>query len=146
MADTDPLRELLKVQKRMNQLCESAMARTDFEAQAGFDTWMPIADVYETPEAWVLCVELPGLEQDGIDVRLDGDELIVEGERDMERSAEGEQFHRVESSYGKFSRRFPLPSIVERGRVQASYRDGLLLVKLPRKDGHRPRSMRVAIR
>lgn len=146
MADADPLRELLNVQKRMNQLCESAMARTDFETQAGFDTWTPVSDVHETPEAWVLSLELPGLAQENIDLRLDGEELIVEGEREMEHNGEEEQFHRVESSYGKFSRRFALPSTVDRGSVQATYRNGLLVIKLARKSDQRRRSMRVAIR
>lgn len=132
--ESDPLRELLRVQQRVNDLCEKAMARMDFATQAGFDAWSPVSDVYETSEALVFCLELPGLTQDQIDLRLDGDELVVEGERRMDREQEGEQFHRVERSYGRFSRRFNLPSAVDRESVQASYRDGLLVIRLSRKD------------
>ena len=74
----------------------------------GIGSWLPEADVYETSSALVLNLELPGLRQEAIDVRVDRDELVVEGERHMERDQGAEQFHRVERSYGKFSRRFRL--------------------------------------
>lgn len=132
--ESDPLRELLKVQQKVNDLCENAMARMDFAIEAGFDAWAPVSDVYESADALVMCLELPGLTREQIELRIDGDELVVEGERQMDREQQGEQFHRVERSYGKFSRRFNLPSAVDRESVQASYRDGLLVIRLPRKD------------
>jgi HSP20 family protein len=141
----DPLKELMTVQKRMNQLFESALARTDFGTQDEFDTWTPVADAYETRDAVVLCLELPGLEQDGIDLRLEGDELVVSGERKMDRGAEGEHFHRIERSYGKFSRRFRVPSTVAREAVRASYRDGVLRVTLPNGEPRRDDPVRVTI-
>jgi len=141
----DPLKELMTVQKRMNQLFESALARTDFGTQDEFDTWTPVCDAYETPEAVVLCLELPGLRQEMIDLRLEGDELVVSGERKMDQGAPGEHFHRVERSYGKFSRRFRVPSTVERGSVRASYRDGVLRVTLPNGEPRRDDSVRVTI-
>ena len=141
----DPLRELLTVQKRMNKLFESALARTDFETHEEVDSWTPVCDVYETPEALVLCLELPGLEQDQIELRLDGDDLIVAGERVIDREQPGEQFHRVERSYGKFSRRFHLPSTADRSAIDATYRDGLLRVTLPNQGSKQATSIRVAI-
>ena len=87
------------------------MARTNFETSEGLGNWAPTCDVYETADrAVVLCLELPGLEQDQIDLRIDGDDLIVEGERKLDREQAGEQHHRVERAYGSFSRRFNLPS------------------------------------
>jgi HSP20 family protein len=133
------------VQKRMNQLFESALARTEFETQEGLDSWSPVCDAYQTRDALVLCLELPGLEQEQIELRLDGDELVVEGERQMSRHEASEQFHRVERAYGRFARRFRLPSGVDRDAVQASYRDGVLRVTLPRHDGEPPGSVRVSI-
>jgi len=121
-AQRDPLKELLAVQKRMNQLFESALAKTDFDAQEGVDGWTPVSDVYTTSASMVICLELPGLTQEQIDLRLTGDDLIVAGEREMARGGHGEQYHRVERSYGKFCRRFRLPSAVDRGSVDASYR------------------------
>ena len=141
----DPLKELVGVHKRMNELFESALARTDFDAKEGVGAWSPEADVYETPEALRLDLELPGLDQRAIELRVDGDELVVEGERRMDREAPAEQFHRVERSYGKFSRRFRLPSTVDRDQIQAKYRNGVLAIVLPKKDSARPKAIKVPI-
>ena len=124
----DPLKQLAAVQKRMNQLFESALARTNFETSDGIDSWSPTCDVYERPDSLVMSIELPGLSRDQIDVRVDGDELVVEGERRMGRERNDEHYHRVEREFGKFSRRFRLPSTADRGQIEATYRDGLLEV------------------
>jgi HSP20 family protein len=146
-ADWDPLKELTKVQARMNRLFESALARTDFDAEGGIGAWSPIADVYETGSSLVLELELPGLTLEDIDLRMDGDELVVEGERRMDREGSGgEQFHRVERSYGKFARRFPIPSTIERGSVEARYRNGVLTVTLAKKADAPEGPIKVTIR
>ena len=141
----DPLKELAGVQKRMNNLFESALARTNFETSEGLGSWAPVCDVYETDRAMVFCLELPGLQQEQIDLRIDGDDLIVEGARKMDREQAGEQHHRVERAYGSFSRRFNLPSTVDRDSVEATYRNGVLEVVLPHGGHHKPRSVRVSI-
>ena len=142
----DPLKELDAVQRRMNLLFERALARTDFSADGGVGSWEPLADIHETKESFRVCLELPGLGQDEIAVRVDGDELIVEGERVMDREQAGGHFHRVERSYGKFARRFRLPSSVDRESVEAVYRQGVLEVRLARKDRSEPQAIRVSIR
>ena len=141
----DPLKELLAVQKRMNQLFESALAKTDFDAQEGVDGWTPVSDVYTSSGSMVICLELPGLIQEQIDLRLTGDDLIVSGEREMARGGNGEQYHRVERSNGKFCRRFRLPSAVDRTSVDASYREGVLRVVLRKKETGDTEPFRVAI-
>lgn len=146
LGDWDPLKELLTVQKRMNKLFESALERTDFEAQHEVDTWTPLADVYETERSLVICLELPGLEQERIDLRVEGDELVVSGERAIEREREGDRFHRVERSYGKFSRRFHLPSSVDRDQVDAVYRNGLLRVEMRQRGTRNNGPIPVSIR
>jgi HSP20 family protein len=142
----DPLSELTSVQKRMNQLFESAMGVADFDSGGEPDSWSPLADVFETAESLVVSVELPGVDQRAIDVRVDGDDLVISGEREIEREGAADQFHRVERPYGKFLRRFHLPSTVDRDAVQAGYRDGLLRVTLPKQADHRSGPVRVAIR
>ena len=142
----DPLKELVGIQERMNKLFENALARTNFDADGGVGAWTPVADVYETGGRIVFCLELPGLTQADIDLRLENDEVIVQGERRMERSSPGEQFHRVERSYGKFVRRFRLPSHVDHDSVHASYRNGVLTVTLDKRDDAEKTPIRVAIR
>lgn len=141
-----PMRELVTVQKRMNQLFESALTRTEFPTEHGVDSWSPVADVVETDDTWVVCLELPGSELSGIELHLDGDELLVEGDRSMEHEGDGERFHRVERSYGKFSRRLPLPASVDRDAVEATYRDGVLTVVLRRQGQRSGRPVRLPIR
>lgn len=141
----DPWKELLAVQKRMNQLFDGALGGTEFDAPDAPDTWVPVCDVYETERALVICLELPGVEQHAIDVRLEGDELVVAGERERQRGGSGEQFHRVERSFGKFARRFRLPSSAERSAVEASYRHGVLRVVVGKKEDDHSGPVRVAI-
>ena len=148
MAQTewDPLKDLAGIQDRMNKLFESALARTNFDAEGGIGAWAPVADVYETTEGLVFCLEIPGLVQSDIDVRLENDELVVQGERAMARVGGAEQFHRVERSYGKFARRFRLPSHIDRGSVAASYDNGVLTISLAKTEEAAKSPIRVAIR
>lgn len=141
----DPLKDLTGIQRRMNQLFDGALAKSDFGAQGEIETWTPASDVYVLPEALVFCLELPGFEQAQIDLRLEGDDLVVSGTREMEREQVGERFHRVERPYGRFSRRFRLPSTVDRGLVQAAFRDGVLRVSLPHTHQANAPAIRVTI-
>ena len=77
-ADWDPLGELRIVQKRLNTLFENALARSNFETPDGFDSWSPQCDAYQTADSMVILLELPGLEQDSIDLRVDGEELRLD--------------------------------------------------------------------
>lgn len=142
----DPLKELETVQRRMNQLFESALDRTNFDAEGGFGAWVPAADLYETAEEVVAHVELPGIDPSEVSLRLDGDALVVEGERRMERSTPGEQYHRVERSYGRFQRRLALPSGVDRESARARFLDGVLVVTLRKAADDRSRTIRLEIR
>jgi HSP20 family protein len=144
-AEWDPLKELARIQSRMNQLFESALARTDFDADSEVGSWVPPADVYETTSSLVVCVELPGLRQPDIDVRIDGEDLVVQGERRMERSPAEEQYHRVERPYGKFLRRFRLPADADRSSTQADYADGVLRIRL-RRSPSPPGTIKVAVK
>jgi HSP20 family protein len=143
--DWNPLKELLSVQKRMNDLFDSAMARTNFDAHEGLGSWIPVCDVFETPRELVVLLELPGLERDEIDVKLEGDELVVSGQRKPEGLNPGDEHHRLERSYGAFSRRCRVPSNVDRGAVQAAFRNGLLRVTLPIRDTAEHEARRVSV-
>ena len=141
----DPMKELRSVQRRLKDLFETALARTNFETSEGLDSWTPVADVYETDESLVVALEIPGVARDSIDVRIEGDELVVGGERSMDRDHSGEHFHRVERSYGSFERRFRLPSHVDRESVSAAFREGVLdvVVRVRAASAPAPRNITV---
>lgn len=143
---SDPMRELIAVQERMNRLFESALTRTNFDASGGAGSWSPVADAWETADEYRFALEIPGLAMDRIEVRVEGDHLVVEGERPMERERPGEHYHRIEGSYGGFSRRFELPPTAERGGARATYRDGVLTVHLPKRPTVPPGSIRLEVR
>jgi HSP20 family protein len=142
----DPLSELTTVQQRMNKLFESAMGMADFDTQEEPASWPLACDVIESSDAIEICLEIPGVSQDQIGLQIEGDELIVSGARRMEREGDDEQFHRVERPCGEFSRRFRLPSIVDRDSIDASFREGVLRVRLTNRQGAGPESIQIAIR
>lgn len=142
----DPLKELASVQRRLNQLFDAAIARTDYSPGGEADAWVPTADVVETEDRWVAVVELPGVEPQTLEVRIEADGLVVEGEKKMASEANAvEAYHRVERSYGRFHRRFPLPSGANRGEASATYRNGLLTVTV-HKGGSPHTAVHVPIR
>jgi HSP20 family protein len=144
--DSDPLKDLVGIQERMNKLFESALARTNFDAEGGVGAWTPVADVAEDATNIIFFLELPGLVQSDIDVRLEDDELVVRGERRMDRGTPGEQFHRVERSYGKFVRRFRLRSHIDPASVAAAYQNGVLVITLAKRDDAGKGPIRVVVR
>jgi HSP20 family protein len=99
---------------------------------------LPASDVRETDEAYVLSVELPGLKREDIEIQLRGDNLIVSGHKEDEKSHAAAPYRISERRFGRFERSFPVPTDVERGRIEASCHDGLLTVRLPKSERSRP--------
>ncbi len=129
----DPVRDLLTLQERMNRLFEESLARgKGLDAPFVSGSWCPLADVYETVDAFVITVELPGLAEDDIDVQAEADQLTLRGERRMAGQARPESFHRMERSYGFFSRTFTFDEEVDPSRLRAQFRDGLLQIEVPK--------------
>jgi HSP20 family protein len=128
----DPLRDLLNLQEKMNRLFEDSLAATRTDPSVPPSAWTPAADVYETGEGFVLLMDLPGLHPDDVEIHVDGDRLVVRGERRPSDKTRPESFHRVERSYGVFTRVFQLTQEVDPDRVSAHFRDGLLRLELPR--------------
>jgi HSP20 family protein len=129
----DPLRELLELQDRMNRLFEETLTRERLEEPPFLSgTWVPLADVYETAEAYVVELELPGLERDDVEVQFHGDELVVRGERRPTAGGRPEVFHRLERRHGAFARAFRFAEEVDPDRVTAEFDDGLLRLEVPK--------------
>lgn len=95
-------------------------------------TWKPPVDVYETNDALVLQVELPGVSKDAVNVELHEHTLRLSGERTRKASVTGGQYHREEGRYGAFQRAFRMPTIVDEAKIQATYQNGILALRLPK--------------
>ena len=136
-----PVRDLAALEiDRLNRMFESAFPGEAF-AHGG---WMPAVDIYETAEKDVVVkVDLPDMKREDIKVTFENNVLTIEGERKFDRDVQAEQYHRTERSYGAFNRSFTLPATVDAARVDAGYQDGVLTVKLPRREEARPKQIPV---
>jgi HSP20 family protein len=139
-----PVRDLAAVEvDLLNRMLDTAFGGEAL-AQAA---WMPPVDIYETADKDVIVkVDLPGVKRDEIKVTFENQVLSIEGQRQAGlEGAEGEQgrAHRLERSHGSFRRSFTLPATVDAARVDASYQDGVLVVKLPRREESRPRTIAI---
>jgi HSP20 family protein len=132
----DPLRDLVQLQERMNRLFEEAFARS-----SGGETiepmttasWRPPIDLVEESERYVLRADVPGLGPGEVDVQLEDGHLVIRGERTLEGGAARQGHLRVERPYGRFAVRVAMPGSVDASRIQASQRNGVLEVVLPKR-------------
>lgn len=124
----------------LNQMFEAAFGQDGYAHGA----WIPPVDILETAEGNVVVkAELPDVKRDDIKITFENDVLTIEGERKSEPAKDTDKYHRVERSYGAFRRSFTLPSNVDAGKVQANFREGVLIVTLPRREETRPRQIQV---
>ena len=139
----DPLRDLLSLQERMNRLFDESLVpgRLD-SAMVRSGSWVPLADVYETADTFVVQIELPGVQEEDVEIKIDGDQLEVRGERKSDARGRPEMFHRMERSHGSFVRGFRLSQEVDPERVSAQFRDGLLRLELTKAHRAGPRRER----
>ena len=141
----DPLRELTGLKERLNRLFESALRRGGAVEAGEFSGWTPAVDLREDRDAFVLTAELPGVPRGGIQLRLDGRTLTLEGERPVARESRQAEHLRVERSYGPFSRTFQLPGGVDEKGVAARVSRGVLEVRLPKTTRGRGSPVRIRI-
>lgn len=106
-------------------------------------TWRPLADVSETKDGFTVMVEMPGMKQEDIAVSVEENVLSVKGERKRETESNQEGNVRIERIYGSFERQFTFPVTVDTDRIDASYRDGVLEIRLPKKEEAKPRTVRI---
>lgn len=139
----DPFRDLIGLQERMNRLFDETFSRRGGEQPLGITTWSPAVDIYETENAFVVKVELPGLTKDDIEVQIHDGILTLKGERKFEKEVKEENYHRIERAYGTFQRSFSLPTAVEEDKIKASFKDGVLEVNLPKAEAVKPKQIKV---
>ena len=138
----DPFREVVALQNRVNSLFRDFNESDSPLTTASF---VPAVDVYEDAEKVVLKLEVPGIEQKDLDIRVENHTLTVKGERKFAQEEKEENFHRIERRYGSFYRAFTLPSTVDTENVDAKYNAGVLKLELKKKPEAQPRQIKVNI-
>ena len=139
----DPFRDLAALQDRMNRMFEGTLTRARSEEELFTGTWAPPVDIYETKDKTILKAELPGFNENEIQLRFEDGTLSLEGERKFEKDEKNENYHRVERAYGKFVRTFTIPVNVDHEKIAASMQNGILTVELPKREETKPKSIRI---
>ena len=143
MSRWEPFRDMLSLRADMDRLFSSLFGGMA-EEREGF--WAPIVDIEEDNESILVKAEIPGMTKEEIKVSVQGNILTITGERKHETETKNRTFHRVERSYGKFSRMITLPTDVEADKVKANYKDGILSVMLPKPEVTKPKHIDVEIK
>jgi HSP20 family protein len=141
----EPFREFATLQDRMNRLFRDSFNDVGRDESLSTSTFSPAVDVYEDEHKVTLKIEVPGIDEKDIDVRVENNTLTVQGERKIEKEEKEENYRRVERQYGAFTRTFTLPQTVETENVSADYDKGVLKISLPKKAEAKPKQIKVNI-
>ena len=142
----NPLQDLVLMQDRMNRLFEDATQRrnqTDATSGDEFERadWTPAADIYETVSAYLIAMDLPGIDREALEIDVDDNRLMVRGTRTISESKQ----HRSERPRGKFLRTFSVPASVDQGKIGADYKDGVLQIRLPKRSEQKSKKIDIKI-
>ena len=138
----DPFREVSALQNRVNSLFRDF---TEGESSMTTASFTPAVDIYEDAQKVVLKLEVPGIEEKDLDVRVENHTLTVKGERKFEKEEKEENFRRVERRYGSFNRSFTLANTVNAEDVSADYTNGVLKIRLGKRAEAKPKQIKVNV-
>jgi len=133
----DPFAEIARLQDQMTRWTSRSEAPT-YEA-----AFSPAVDVYEEDKAFVVRAELAGLKPENVHVTVENDVLTIKGERKLENEQKREGYHRIERSYGTFTRSFSLPKTLDAEHLEAEMKDGVLAVRIPKKAAPEPKRVEI---
>jgi HSP20 family protein len=139
----DPFRDFQEISDRLNRYW-NGQATEGQQTLRGFD-WAPAVNISETDKAYLIKADLPEVRKEDVKVTSENGVLAIEGERRQQKRDEGEKFHRVESVYGRFVRRFTLPDDVQEEQIEAAFKDGALLVSVPKAAAKQPKARQITV-
>ena len=145
MTRWNPYRELENLQNRMSRLFEEQYGGGREEALTTSGAFVPPVDIYEDQHGIQLKLEVPGIEQKDLDIKVENNVLTVSGERKFEKEQKEENFHRIERRYGSFSRSFTLPNTVDTQKITADYNNGMLNIHMAKREESKPKQIKVNI-
>jgi HSP20 family protein len=137
----DPFRDMHTLHERLNRLLSDSRWSSD----EGYGDWAPAVDIFEKGDDLVIRAELPGIERDDIDIRVENGTLTLRGERKQEKEIQEDKIYRMERIYGTFTRSFRLPTMVDASKIKAVFKNGVLEVQLPKAEEARPRKVNIQV-
>ena len=138
----EPFRDLMAMQDRMTRLIDETLSRI-WKEDVAREVWSPPVDILERGNEVVLKVDLPGVSQEEIDIRVEENSLTIQGERRLLKETSEENYIQIERPYGTFRRTFNIPRMIRQERIKASYKDGVLTIVLPRRQEPQPKQIMV---
>jgi HSP20 family protein len=141
----EPFQDLPATHKDFNRFISEAFPRLFGGGEPSTRIWAPPVDIYETDNALVLKADLPGVDPKDVEIRVENGVLYLKGERKFEKEVKEEDYHRVERSYGAFSRSFSLPSSIDTEHVKAEYKDGQLTLTMPKREEAKPKTVKIDV-
>lgn len=139
--------DLWNMQREMNRLFDNFLqGGVQDDGTFGLSNWTPAVDIVERENEFEVKVELPGVRKEDVKITLESSVLTIRGEKKQEKEEKEDSFHRVERSYGAFQRSFTLPTSVKSEKIDASYRDGILVIALPKAEEAKPKQIEVKVK
>jgi HSP20 family protein len=138
----EPFRDLMAMQDRMTRLLDDTLSRL-WKTEVARGIWSPAVDIMEREGEVILNLDIPGVSQSEIDIKVEDSTLIIQGERKFIKESPGENYQQIERPYGTFRRTFSIPRVIDLENIKASYKDGVLCVVLPKREGIYPKQITV---
>ena len=139
--------DIASMQREMNKVFDSFFrGETDEGFPLTASSWRPAVDIAEEEDAFQVKMELPGVAKEDVKITMENDLLTVRGEKKQEKETKGKNYHRIERGYGLFQRSFTLPVTVRGEKIEASFRDGILNITLPKSEEAKPKEIEVRVK
>jgi HSP20 family protein len=140
-----PFRDLLSIQDEMNRLFDDFFGHPFTRHEWTEEAWSPCVDMSETKDNIIINAEIPGMNKEDVKVSVQDNVLTLSGERKQEKEEKNANYHRIERSYGSFSRSFTLPTPVQSDKVKAIYKNGMLRITLPKTEEVKPKEIPISL-
>ncbi len=139
-----PFRDFLGMHDRVNRMFEDEYFGSGSEDSVA--TWSPVTDIYEDADKYLIKMEVPGLSEKDVDIEVNGDVLTVQGEKKHGNEVKKENYHRIESYSGKFSRSFSIPKAVDSEKINAEMKNGILVIPIPKAEEKKAKSIPISVK
>lgn len=147
----NPAKDLLNVEREFNRLFNSFNSRfglLDKEDESEYENavWMPLTDISEDKDNFVLRLDLPGINREDVKISYSEGQLSISGERKQEKETKDSKFHRVERVYGKYFRSFNLSTKINEDKIDAEFKDGQLIITVPKAEEAKPKEISIKVK
>ncbi len=147
----NPSRELLNVEREFNRLFNSLGNRFGLSESSDMEeyenaVWTPLTDIAEDKDNYVLKLDLPGVSKDDVKISYTDGMLNISGERKQEKETKDAKYHRMERAYGKYFRSFTLPSKIKEDKIDAEFKDGQLMITVPKAEEAKPKEIPIKVK